>query len=58
MVDGIKTVILAGGKGSRLHDVVKDIPKPMAPVMKKPFLEYIILQSLPLKKITSFNSFL
>ncbi|HOS60167.1 MAG TPA: nucleotidyltransferase family protein, partial [Syntrophorhabdaceae bacterium] len=44
MVDGIKTVILAGGKGSRLHDVVKDIPKPMAPVMKKPFLEYIILQ--------------
>ena len=34
-------LILAGGFGTRLRDVVKDIPKPMAPIKNKPFLEYI-----------------
>ena len=38
----MKAIILAGGMGSRLRDVVTDIPKPMAPVGGKPFLEYII----------------
>ncbi|MBI5098523.1 MAG: nucleotidyltransferase family protein [Nitrospirae bacterium] len=40
----MKAVILAGGKGTRLRDVIKDIPKPMAPVNGRPFLEYLILQ--------------
>lgn len=35
-------VILAGGFGTRLQQVVKDIPKPMAPVAGRPFLEYIL----------------
>ncbi len=39
-----KCVILAGGKGTRLRNVIYDIPKPMAPVAGKPFLEYLILQ--------------
>lgn len=39
----MKTIILAGGMGTRLRDVVSDVPKPMAPVGGKPFLEYIIL---------------
>ncbi|MCX5809859.1 MAG: sugar phosphate nucleotidyltransferase [Proteobacteria bacterium] len=39
----MKTIILAGGKGTRLRDIVADVPKPMAPVGGKPFLEYIIL---------------
>ena len=36
----MKAVILAGGFGTRLKDVVRDVPKPMASVMGKPFLEH------------------
>jgi len=32
---------LAGGFGTRLSSVVKDVPKPMAPINDKPFLHYI-----------------
>lgn len=38
----MKAVILAGGKGTRLRCVVKDVPKPMAPVNGRPFLEFLI----------------
>lgn len=38
----MKAIILAGGKGTRLRSVVSDVPKPMAPVDKRPFLEYVI----------------
>lgn len=37
-----EAVILAGGKGTRLSTILQDIPKPMAPVNGKPFLEYLI----------------
>jgi D-glycero-alpha-D-manno-heptose 1-phosphate guanylyltransferase len=40
----MKAIILAGGKGTRLQSVISDIPKPMAPVGGKPFLEYLLLQ--------------
>jgi len=40
----MKAIILAGGLGNRLRDAVKDLPKPMAPVGGKPFLEYLLLQ--------------
>jgi D-glycero-alpha-D-manno-heptose 1-phosphate guanylyltransferase len=40
----MKAIILAGGLGTRLQGVVQDVPKPMAPVDGKPFLEYLILQ--------------
>lgn len=33
-------VILAGGLGTRLRSVVSDLPKPMAPIGGRPFLEY------------------
>jgi D-glycero-alpha-D-manno-heptose 1-phosphate guanylyltransferase len=33
-------VILAGGLGTRLRSVVPDLPKPMAPINARPFLEY------------------
>jgi len=33
-------IILAGGLGTRLSDAVPDLPKAMAPVNGKPFLEY------------------
>ena len=37
----IKTaLILAGGFGTRLQSIVKDVPKPMAPINGIPFLDY------------------
>jgi len=38
----MEAVILAGGKGTRLQSVVSEVPKPMAPVNGKPFLEYVM----------------
>ena len=38
----VGAVILAGGFGTRLRSVLTDIPKPMAPVLGKPFLEWIV----------------
>jgi D-glycero-alpha-D-manno-heptose 1-phosphate guanylyltransferase len=35
-------IILAGGLGTRLQQTVPDLPKSMAPVGGKPFLEYLI----------------
>ena len=35
-------VVLAGGCGTRLAHIVSDVPKPMAPVCGKPFLEYVL----------------
>lgn len=37
-----EAVILAGGLGTRLKGVVSDVPKSMAPINGKPFLEYQI----------------
>lgn len=37
-------IILAGGLGTRLRSVVKDVPKCMAPVGGKPFLWYLLHQ--------------
>lgn len=38
-----EAIILAGGFGTRLKQVIgEDIPKPMAPVNNKPFLEYLL----------------
>ena len=38
-----QAVILAGGKGTRLMPLTKDIPKPLVLVNKKPFLEWQLL---------------
>tara|TARA_B100000315_G_scaffold213396_1_gene211327 strand:- start:683 stop:925 length:243 start_codon:yes stop_codon:yes gene_type:complete len=38
----MKIVILAGGKGKRMGDLSKNIPKPMIPVAGKPILEHQI----------------
>lgn len=37
-------IILAGGLGTRLRSVVKELPKVMAPIGGKPFLWYILKQ--------------
>lgn len=38
----MKTVILCGGKGTRLSEETKKIPKPMVKIGKMPILEHII----------------
>jgi len=35
-------VVLAGGLGTRLRPVVSEVPKPMAPVKGRPFLELLL----------------
>lgn len=39
----LTVIILAGGYGTRLRAVVKDVPKPMAPINGRPFLEFQLL---------------
>jgi len=36
----MKTVIMAGGKGTRIASVNSEVPKPMIPILGKPILEY------------------
>jgi D-glycero-alpha-D-manno-heptose 1-phosphate guanylyltransferase len=38
----MEAIILAGGLGSRLRTAVPDLPKPMAPINGRPFLEYLL----------------
>ena len=38
----MKTIIIAGGKGTRITSIASDIPKPMIPVNGKPILEHQI----------------
>lgn len=35
-------LVLAGGFGTRLRSLVSDVPKPLAPVAGKPFIEHLI----------------
>ena len=39
----MKTVIMAGGKGTRISSIASDIPKPMIKIAGKPVLEHEIL---------------
>lgn len=36
----MKTVIMAGGKGTRISSLARNIPKPMIPIVGKPVLEH------------------
>ena len=48
-----QAIILAGGLGTRLQKVVSDLPKPMADINGKPFLEYLFkyLEKYNIKKV-------
>lgn len=48
MVD--EAIILAGGLGTRLRAVVRDVPKPLAPIAGRPFLAWV-LDSLVAQRI-------
>lgn len=38
----MEAIILAGGLGTRLRSSIPDLPKPMAPIGGKPFLEFLL----------------
>jgi D-glycero-alpha-D-manno-heptose 1-phosphate guanylyltransferase len=46
----VEAIILAGGFGTRLRSAVPDVPKPMAQIAGKPFLE-LLLRSLAARGI-------
>ncbi len=47
----LEAIVLAGGLGSRLREIVPDRPKPMALVAGRPFLE-IVIRSLATKGVS------
>jgi D-glycero-alpha-D-manno-heptose 1-phosphate guanylyltransferase len=49
----MEAIILAGGMGTRLREVITDVPKPMAPVNDKPFLYYLFkwIKQYPVDKL-------
>jgi D-glycero-alpha-D-manno-heptose 1-phosphate guanylyltransferase len=40
----MEAIVLAGGKGTRLSKLVSEVPKPMALIGTKPFLEILLIQ--------------
>ncbi|GGF23887.1 D-glycero-D-manno-heptose 1-phosphate guanosyltransferase [Aliidongia dinghuensis] len=38
----VDCIVLAGGKGTRLASVLSAVPKPLAPVAGRPFLDYVL----------------
>lgn len=40
--ENIAAVVLAGGFGKRIRHLLPDLPKPMAPVNGRPFLEWVV----------------
>ncbi len=47
----MEAIVLAGGRGTRLKAAVPDLPKPMAPIGNRPFLE-ILLEFLARNQFT------
>ncbi|MBZ9572253.1 nucleotidyltransferase family protein [Patescibacteria group bacterium] len=49
----MKAVILAGGAGSRLYPITKELPKPLLPIKRKPILNHLVdlFHSYGIKKI-------
>ena len=44
-------IILAGGLGTRLKPVLSAVPKPLAPIGERPFLDILLKQLNPFKQI-------
>ena len=41
-MEGLTAVVLAGGQGTRLRPLTRDLPKPVLPVLNRPFLEHLL----------------
>ncbi len=49
---GIDVIILVGGKGTRLQGILPQVPKPLAPINGKPFLDIVFSQIKKCSQIT------
>ncbi len=38
----VKVLVLAGGYGTRLQQIAKDVPKPLLPIRNRPLIDYIL----------------
>ena len=43
-LSGVTAVLLAGGRGTRIAHLLPDVPKPMANVAGRPFIDWVLLQ--------------
>lgn len=53
-MNSLPLLVLAGGFGSRLRAAVSSVPKPLAPVMGKPYMNYL-LENWRSQGVTSFT---
>ena len=53
MSEGLRTVILCGGKGTRAYPLTVDLPKPMLPVGDRPILHHV----MEIYAVQGFTSF-
>lgn len=42
MLRSVDAIVLVGGRGTRLSAVVREVPKPLAPVGSRPFLDHLL----------------
>lgn len=47
----VDVIILVGGKGSRLQGIVQNVPKPLAPINGRPFLDLVLAQLASFKRV-------
>lgn len=47
----LECIVLAGGLGTRLRDIVAEVPKPLAPIRERPFLDILFDQFAEAKSI-------
>ncbi len=59
-MDNVSAIILVGGKGERLGDLTKDVPKPLIPVGGKPVVQHQVelLRRGGIKKIIMCGSYM
>ena len=55
-----QAIILAGGAGTRLRPLVSEVPKPLASVCGRPFVEYLIAQvaAAGVRKVTLLTGYM
>jgi D-glycero-alpha-D-manno-heptose 1-phosphate guanylyltransferase len=55
-----QAIILAGGFGTRLQAVLRDVPKPLAPVRGRPFIHYVLrwLEEFGIERVIGCTGYL
>jgi NDP-sugar pyrophosphorylase family protein len=59
-LEQVHAIVLAGGFGKRIQSLLPDLPKPMAPVNGKPFLEWVLryLAAQGIRRVTLSTGYL